>query len=718
MSSKFTSLESQYWVLKPNSASQQYGYCTWPLNTTNSSPTVQRMDWHNTVDTSTLPLSSSDPMPTPTIPGCWNITDDQEKATSKHSLQASPQATRSLTRSRLPWKPGPGQQTPTMTLWLATVTGLNLAVTMGIPPHSILMVTSPNPADSSLDALTHDEPTTNWRHWGIGFAEDANGTPVIHWGGWKTKGGGNKRTRCASRRRPRPHSSAVPIFCQDSSNNNWAHVVGIFHSRTEVQLFYNGREVAYYKDDSFTKPGVDADRTQVDFNSGGNDNRVPDIATYNYTDDQDYNEGVTAWCGGVCWWNHVASGPSAGAHHSNFAYVGRIAAPAIYRRALTSKEVMDHYLTMRQGSNIHLKGEAKNYVTLGGTAGEEQGVISVDRSLAPGQRNMEAMIVRSHELNAPPDGTPKNLPLYAGESMQIDARAGGALRTRYFYTGIERQTSGDARYDDRAITGFDPPGYGLITTFNPVRWDGAGGATNNTAVFFDLTGASQYLQDQGTDTNDNLGGFQVGYTDTGSGEIIYFRDCLLSHITAGSSAYVAGLTYATDDVRTQSQRITGTTYGFTHDPIAYTVGATLIQPNSLKLIPADPEVGLLHNGVSPNFTNTTLRTDWSGGGIGRDLTLLTTTDGVGGEKSTLRIGPTALLMNGDFKEFRRLTRAVAGYSFSQRTRLAANTLRRHCWLKRINPQSRTKMKIETFRFETCFTVHGSISLWLRGKALD
>ncbi len=676
------------WRLIPFGTTQFYGYGNNnPLSNqgNNASPLRQRFNDDDQVDAGALPGSGSS-RPTTTIPGCFNIPDGKNLQAENINFAIN-KIVNSFPFTLEAWaRPGNGNSDD-----MAGNSDGNAGTDNGYSPHNVMMIACPNPTDanpgedSSL-ALPAGAPDSSWRHWGIGFAEGQTGVPVIHWGGWKTLGGGNNGQEALHVAGPDPSRQYKPDHT-GNENNTWAHIVGVFHSRTEVQLFYNGVEVAYYKDNAFHEP---AGQTNKNFNSGGVDNRVPDIATFNGISTQLYTIGTTAWIGGVEWDTHGTGIGTGGSAHSNYAFAGRVAYPALYERALTAEEVHDHYMTMSQEGNCVVSGEAPNFLTMSPNAGTNpKGLLATQKTRIGGQRGCDEMIIRDDTLN-PPNNAKGQSSYTAVNPIRITEKGSAALRGKYFSDPIESISAGDARYYDGIIPNFNETGFGIITSLQVRREDGLafGGAdTNAAATFMDLTGMPQFDQPGGSADLDNIIGFKLSATDTFG---IYLNTKFYSYPGTSTDAAIyngsdismqtsSGLSAKTPVERAKSQVL-----GFAHDTQAGKIHLSspeiVLNVVSVTEIPDDGRFPLSQQ------NKYSMRTFQTSQNRSYPMAPWSASD------NAWQVGPTALLMAGDGKAVQDISRKMTGATSKLRTRFASNQLRRHMGLSRMPAGSQNKFK--------------------------
>ena len=660
------------WQLNPTSGiTQGFGFGGFTAATNTSSPLIQREARFKQTDPSSLP-SVSFALPKRTIPGSWTIPAGANNIQAQHDDSLGNSVVTQFPFTLECWARPTSANTDSMSGNSDGSAGGD----NGYCPHNILMIACPNPADGYAgQTVTADVPNT-WRHWGIGLEESETGVPVIHWGGFKTLGSniGQNALHVAG---PDPTRTAKPE-ANGNRHNKWAHVVGVFHSRTEVQLFYNGREVAYYEGDPPTGGNfITPAGATVPFQTGQQDNRVPDIATYDGIDQHNFLEGKTIWMGGYQWYRHAAQGVTVTDRRGNFDYAGKIAYPAVYAKALSAKEVMDHYLTMTQGANITIRGEADNWIQAGGSAGSEKGVMAIRKYMNPGLRHCDEIIIRDDVVG--PLGSGKNAEYTETEAMSIDQDAAAALRSRYFNSPIGTILAGDGRYQDNAITGFAPEGFGILTCLNICRYGGAFDGVNASATLMDFTGVTQYDQPGGTDAENFSAGFKTQLVDVSGYIDAYGLTSARATNTTDQNLSINWATFKTDDPLVDGQRHRTHVFGMFYDTLAGNMWAGWSRWLNLS----SPGAGAQSLSGS-GFVNTwSLRTYHSG--IGK-----ANSDGLvpwQANDHKFQIGPTALLFGGGYDGIASARRRFSGVGATLRTRFPANKVRRHMGLKRNSPNT-------------------------------
>jgi hypothetical protein len=240
-------------------------------------------------------------------------------------------------------------------------------------PGCAIMIAPPNDPGSPADA----HPQDGWQCWGVGFKADSSnpGVPVVFWGGWQ----GHDPLYQAG---PDPGRTKYPTSSSNPSTAEWQHVVAVFHSATHVQLFWNGREVGNYNNNDFG-----SFRDQNGVNRAWSTRPASNPATYSYS----AAPGLTAWVGG-CTWFHVPGGLGI-TSENQFTMSGMFAYPAVYRKALSNREVMQHFLTCRQAANITLRGEAQDY-----SGSAPQGVLKVERTKVPGLGRTDQILIWKDQI--------------------------------------------------------------------------------------------------------------------------------------------------------------------------------------------------------------------------------------------------------------------------------------------------------------------------------
>lgn len=674
---------NQNWDLVPSASTTQfYGFGnenTLANSQNNLSPLRRRYFTDDQVDESTLPLSGSS-RPTQTIPGCWNLPDGAYLQGENPNFFVT-KVENSFPFTLEAWARPSNQNTADMS---GNSNGTQNQDN-GYCPHNVLMIACPNPDDvGSAGALATGAPDASWRHWGIGFHEANTGVPVIHWGGWKTLSP-NRGQEALHVAGPDPSRQYKPDHT-GAANNAWAHIVGVFHSRTEVQLFYNGVEVAYYKDTSFHEP---AGQTDINFNFGGEDNRVPDISSFvGIPGTQSYVQGAVPWIGGVNWDTHQTSGPSI-TDHSNYAFAGRVAYPAIYGKALTAKEVMDHYMTCSQEQNMVVAGEAPNYVAGGGTDGNQKGLLRVQKTRIPGQRGADELVVRDDTLA--PFANNKGQNAYgAVNPIRITDKGSIALRGRYFQDPIGPLSSGNARYLDGDLPNFNETGYGIIMSVDVRREDGIGyqgSAANHAFTFMDMTGLLQFDQPNGANGIDDLVGFKVSCIDTvGLYETYQFgsftgTSSLVTVFNGSNVGYRMGTTQC---ARTPNERPRSYVMAFSHDTQAAKIHFSNKHLTLNAGYPALEDDGRIGVNVQNTYSMRTFGTSPN-----RAYPLVPWTNV---SDASYQIGPCAIVMAGDGKATQVMSRKLAGTHGKMRTRFTATGLRRHFNLSRMAAGQTVKNK--------------------------
>ncbi len=668
---------SRNWRLIPmTGVTQDYGWNSSDLMalTTAASPMRERYGDLDQVDVTALPLTGS-ARPTTSVPGSFVV------PSGKH-LQANNDSASKIVTS-FPF---------TLEAWVrpsntndddmagnsdGTASGDN-----GWTPHNIMMVACPNP-ESASGELAAGAPDSSWRHWGIGLSQDNTGVPVIHWGGWKTLSP-NTGEAALHTAGPEPSRCYKPDLTGNAPNQ-WAQVVGIFHSRTEVQLFYNGIEVAYYKDTSFHEASTGTD---VDFNSGGVDNRVPNIATFTgIQGTESFVQGATVWLGGVVWNTHPSSGSPT--YHGNYDFEGRISAPALYKRALTSKEVADHYMTMTQESSMQVLGESLDFVADGGTPGTEKGLLEIQKSRIKGQRGCDELVIRDDTLTSVAGG--KSL-LYAQENpIQITDKGAGAIYGRYFKDPILPVSStaeggSDIYIKDNQLTNFDCTGYGIITALNVRREDntgGSGSAVGADCTLLNLTGKAQYDQTSGSNKTGKLGGFRLDWDDTsglyGTTKFIFYA---MESSGGNNFNFAEGVNYPSWGARFPGERAKSQITAFSHDTTAGKIHLSTKQSllDTSRNTTDDGRVDL-----NRSFNHWSLRLIAPSGTVrSNPITPWVASD------HKWQIGPSSLIMAGDGKATQVITRKMSGAGSKLRTRFSSNNLRRHFNLSRMPAGMATK----------------------------
>ncbi len=643
-----TGTAERNWSLVPYGTTQVYGFGNKDFFSeagNDDSPLRERQGAAEQVDPSALPGSGTS-RPTTTIPGCWVFDDGDNMQAEKYNADGDKIV------SSFPF---------TLEAWARPTSGNTTSMTgnsdgsqngdNGYCPHNVMMVACPNPADAT-GAIAAGAPDTSWRHWGIGFHQGETGVPVLHWGGWKI-GSPNRFQDGLYVAGPDPTRQYKPDTTGDA-HDKWAHIVGIFHSQTHVQLFYNGVEVANYSGLNYHSPQTGA--------AEAFSNRLPDIAAFQgIQGDRPYIEGATVWLGGVNWATH-GTGQST-TSHSNYAYAGRIAYPALYHRALTAKEVHDHYLTCTQEGCLQVGAESINYDSTGGVSAK--GLLDVQKTRVPGLRGCDEIVVRDDTLN-PPGG---RFAYPAVNPIRLSDRASAALRGAYFDNAISSVT-GDARYQDNAITGFANTGYGAIFALDVRRDAGTGGgsaAAGATATFMNLTGLPQFDQPGGSDDiDDALGGFKVVFEDiAGTFSARELRSFDLSALTeASANGYNKRiLTLFSHPPLDASHRFKSTVYGLTHDTVAHKIAASVRKNADFG------EGGTVD--IDAAKRKHTLRTFQTSPDRSYPAQAWEASD------HTFQIGPCALLMKGDTNAMRTTVRRMAGNAGRLRSRFSTRSPRRH-----------------------------------------
>ena len=243
-------------------------------------------------------------------------------------------------------------------------------------PGCALMVAPPNNPESPNTAIS--APGAGWKCWGVGFKDDSTnpGVPVVFWGGWE----GHDALYQAG---PDPGRTKYPTSSSNPSSAEWQHVVAVFHSASHVQLFWNGREVGNYNNSDFT-----SFRDQDGSNQAWSGKTVTDPSSYSYSQ----APGLTAWMGG-CNWFYDPGGGSTPTLEKQFPLTGKFAFPAVYRKALSNREVMHHFLTCRQAANITLRGEAQDY-----SGSAPQGVLKVERTKVSGLGRSDQILIYKDQI--------------------------------------------------------------------------------------------------------------------------------------------------------------------------------------------------------------------------------------------------------------------------------------------------------------------------------
>lgn len=243
-------------------------------------------------------------------------------------------------------------------------------------PGCALMVAPPNNPESPNTSIS--APGAGWKCWGVGFKDDSSnpGVPVVFWGGWE----GHDTLYQAG---PDPGRTKYPTSSSSPSSTDWQHVVAVFHSANHVQLFWNGREVGNYNNSDFT-----SFRDQTGSNQSWSGKTVTNPSSYSYS----HAPGLTAWMGG-CNWFYDPGGGATPTLEKQFPLAGKFAFPAVYRKALSNREVMHHFLTCRQAANITLRGEAQDY-----SGSAPQGVLKVERTKVSGLGRSDQILIYKNQI--------------------------------------------------------------------------------------------------------------------------------------------------------------------------------------------------------------------------------------------------------------------------------------------------------------------------------
>ena len=304
----------------------------------------------------TYPISS---VKAETVPGSWSLSSDA-------TFVAEHSGTDKIV-TQFPF---------TLECW-AKPTSANVGTdpSGGNRPGAAIMIAPPNNPESPNTAIA--VPGDGWKCWGIGFKADTTnpGVPVIFWGGWE---GHNDLWQAG----PDPGRAKYPTSTTNPSTDEWQHIVGVFHASNHVQLFWNGREVGNYN----------ANELSSFRDESGNDQAwvgktIAGPPQVNYT----YAPGLTAWMGGCAW--HYSSGGAGAVGESQFHLAGSLAYPAVYRKALSNREVMHHFLTCRQAANITLRGEAQDY-----SGSAPQGVLKVERTKVSGLGRSDQILIYKDQI--------------------------------------------------------------------------------------------------------------------------------------------------------------------------------------------------------------------------------------------------------------------------------------------------------------------------------
>ena len=240
----------------------------------------------------------------------------------------------------------------TLEAWAKPVDG-------GAPDHGRpRMVLGINHPGSDTSATV---PGSTWRHWGIGFAgtnnaqTDYKDDPAIMWGGWDSEiefdpDYGDQVVGLPSD----PIGVGASIDdVQSSWGDDWQHIVGVFYGPESFALYSNGRCVQYSGDvpdfmntDPENKQMCHMDENSMrkfgPWNYGAKDRRITPISgnlCVSLGGNRHQDQGTDAW-------------------HYSRDFHGSIAHSAIYDRALSTREVYDHYITMTQGANLVTEGNS------------------------------------------------------------------------------------------------------------------------------------------------------------------------------------------------------------------------------------------------------------------------------------------------------------------------------------------------------------------------
>jgi hypothetical protein len=241
---------------------------------------------------------------------------------------------------------------------------------------------------------TSQDPAASWRFLGVGFSTSPTGggaIPAALWGGFEsllapTHGGSSSDsdsdlwqafpdpdlTRGTDGSSWIHNAGANPTWSYYpgvvNEDDQWHHLVLVVHGAKHLQLYYDGRCVMncedrfwgvnddIYSGDSYTIPFDNT--TSGDLNSA-------DRSPFSFSDFSS-SQPMAMYIGGLS--HHYKDATSGDAKVNTINTMnGDVAACATYDRALSSGEVLDHYVTMTQAFTIKLLSDSTDGTTTSGS---------------------------------------------------------------------------------------------------------------------------------------------------------------------------------------------------------------------------------------------------------------------------------------------------------------------------------------------------------------